>query len=133
MNEWHLKKGNVLDQALFKRRWILKNHKAPQKWIILECAFDIRMHEGEKIELFDKPASTSKIPYALYKATDASVVTVDFVRSSDLSWEIQFKEITSFNQQLYSEKDFLKLANAHLEQKIFENPCDYFFFQNRYK
>ena len=99
----------------------------------MNIAFDIRMHQGEKIELFDRLASTSKIPHALHKATHASVVAMSFVRADDLSWEIQFKEIASAENGVYSEIDLLKAANEHLEQMIFENPYDYFFFQDRYK
>ena len=88
MNEWYLKKRKRFGARLYSREdGFLKIIRHLKNGSFLNAAFDIRMHEGEKIELFDKPASTSKIPYALYKATDASVVTVDFVRSCDLSWE----------------------------------------------
>ena len=99
----------------------------------MNIAFDIRMHQGEKIELFDRPAFTSKIPHALHKATHAPVLAINFVRLDDISWEIQFKEILLSEHGDCSEIDLLKTANEHLEKMIFENLYDYFFFQNRYK
>ena len=47
----------------------------------LNIAFDIRMYEGSKIELFDKLASTSKIPYALHKSSQAPVFAINYIRS----------------------------------------------------
>ena len=91
------------------------------------------MHQGEKIELFDRLASTSKIPYALHKSSQAPVFAMRFVRADDVSWEIQFKEIASSEDEFCTEIDLLKAANEHLEQIIFENPYDYFFFQDRYR
>ena len=134
MNQWYLRKRERFGSQLFSREdGFFKIIRHIKSGGFMNIAFDIRMHQGEKIELFDMPASTSKIPHALYKVTQAPVYAISFVRADDISWEIQFKKITSPEHGVCSEIDLLKAANEHLEQMIFENPYDYFFFQNRYK
>lgn len=134
MNQWYFRKRNRFGAQLFSREdGFFKIIRHIKNGGFMNIAFDIRMHQGEKVELFDRPASTSKIPHALHKATHAPVFAISFVRADDISWEIQFKEITSPKHGVCSEIDLLKAANMHLEQMIFENPYDYFFFQDRYK
>ena len=134
MNQWYLRKRNRFGAQLFSREdGFFKIIRFIKNGGCLNIAFDIRMHQGEKIELLDRSASISKIPYALHKATQAPVFAIRFVRIDDMSWEIQFKEIASSEDGFCSEIELLKAANEYLEQIIFENPYDYFFFQNRYK
>ena len=134
MNQWYLRKRNRFGAQLFSREdGFLKIIRHIKNGGFMNIAFDIRMHQGEKIELFDRLASTSKIPHALHKNSHAPVVAISFVRADDSSWEIKFKEIASPENGLYPEIDLLKRCNKHLEQMIFENPYDYFFFQDRYK
>ena len=134
INQWYLRKRSRFDAQLFSREdGFFKIIRYIKNGGFMNIAFDIRMHQGEKIELFDRLASTSKIPYALYKATQAPVFVMRFVRVDDVSWEIQFKEILSSRDGFCSEIEFLNAANEHLEKIIFESPYDYFFFQNRYK
>ena len=134
MNQWYLRKRNRFGAQLFSREdGFFKIIRHIKNGGFMNIAFDIRMHQGEKIELFDRLASTSKIPHALHKTSHAPVVVISFVRADDLSWEIKFKEIASPENGLYPEIDLLKAGNKHLEQMIFENPYDYFFFQDRYK
>ena len=134
MNQWYLRKRNRFGAQLFSREdGFFKIIRHIKNGGFINIAFDIRMHQGEKIELFDRLASTSKIPHALHKTSNAPVVAMSFVRADDLSWEIQFKEIALRDNGVYSEIDLLKAGNKHLEQMIFENPYDYFFFQDRYK
>ena len=134
MNQWYLSKRNRFGAQLFSREdGFFKIIRHIKNGGFMNIAFDIRMHQGEKIELFDRLASTSKIPHALHKTSHAPVVAMSFVRANDLSWQIQFKEIASPENKVYSEIDLLKVGNKHLEQMIFENPYDYFFFQDRYK
>lgn len=134
MNQWYLSKRNRFGAQLFSREdGFFKIIRHIKNGGFMNIAFDIRMHQGEKIELFDRLACTSKIPHALHKTSHAPVVAMSFVRANDLSWQIQFKEIASAENGVYSEIDLLKAANEYLEQMIFENPYDYFFFQDRYK
>ena len=134
MNEWYFRKRNSFGAQLFSREdGFFKIIRHIKNGGFMYTAFDIRMHQGEKIEFFDRPASVSKIPHALHKATQAPVFAISFIRADDVSWKIHFKEIASPENGVYSEIDLFKAANEHLEQMIFENPYDYFFFQNRYK
>ena len=134
MNEWYLRKRNRFGAQLFSREdGFFKIIRYIKNGGLINIAIDIRMHQGEKIELFDRLASTSKIPYALHKSAQAPVLAMRFIRADDVSWEIQFKEIASSEDRFCSEIELLKAANEHLEQIIFENPYDYFFFQDRYK
>lgn len=134
LNKWYLRKrsryGALLlsrDDGFFKIIRLLKNGS------FVHIAFDIRMQQGQKIELFDRQASTSKIPYVLHKASKALVIALSLVKSGDLGWEIEFKEIASAENGICPEMSLLKASNEHLEQVIFNNPYDYFFFQDRYK
>ena len=134
MNNWYLRRRRRFGTQLFSREdGFFKILRHLKKGAFINVAFDIRMNQGEKIELFDKLASSSKIPHVLHKTTHASILAVKFVRTNNLGWEIRFKEIASPEIEFYSEYDLLKAANQYLEQMIFENPCDYFFFQDRYK
>lgn len=134
MNQWYFRKRNRFGAQLYSREdGFFKIIRHIKSGGFMNIAFDIRMLQGEKIELFDRPATTSKIPHALHKATQAPIFVISFVRVDNVSWEIQFKEITSPEHGACSEIDLLKAANENLEQMIFENPYDYFFFQDRYK
>lgn len=134
INNWYLKKRERFGSKLLSRDdGFLKIIRHIKNGGFINIAFDIRMRQGEKIELFDRLASTSKIPYTLHKATQAPVFIINYIKTNDLSWEIQFKEIVSSEHGICSEIELLKAANEHLEQIVFENPYDYFFFQNRYK
>ena len=133
MNQWYLEKGPVSVHSFFLEDGFLKIIRYIKNGGFMNIAFDIRMQQGEKIELFDRFASTSKIPFSLHKATQAPVFTISFVRADDVGWEIQFKEIASSENGFSSETELLKAANEHLEKIIFENPYDYFFFQDRYR
>jgi len=134
LNKWYLRKrsryGALLlsrDDGFFKIIRLLKNGS------FANIAFDIRMQQGQEIELFDRKASTSKIPYVLHKASKAPVIALSLVKSGDLGWEFEFKEIASAENGICPEMSLLKASNEHLEQVIFNNPYDYFFFQDRYK
>lgn len=134
LNKWYLRKrsryGALLlsrDDGFFKIIRLLKNGS------FAYIAFDIRMQQGQKIELFDRQASTSKIPYVLHKTSKAPVLAISLIKSGDLGWEIELKEIASSENGICSEMFLLKASNEHLEQVIFKNPYDYFFFQDRYK
>lgn len=134
MDKWYLRKRRRFGTLLFSRLdGFLKIIRHVKNGAFMNIAVDVRMRQGEKIELFGKLASTSKIPFALHKATRAPIVFVSFVRADHLSWEIQFEELSLPENGLFSEIDLLKAINQNLEQKIFENPYDYFFFQDRYQ
>lgn len=134
MNSWYLKRRCRFGAQLFSREdGFFRIIRHIKNGGLINIAYDIRMNQGEKVEFFDKLASTSKIPYSLHKATGAPVIAISFIRIDDLSWEIQFNEIASVANEVCSEIDLLKTANNHLEEKIFKNPFDYFFFQDRYK
>lgn len=134
LNQWYLKKrGHYGAELLSRDDGFFKIIRHLKNGAVVNLAFDIRMHQGQKIELFDRQASTSKIPYVLHKAGKAPVLAISLVRSGDLSWEIQLKEIVPPENGVCSEMSLLKASNEHLEQMIFNNPGDYFFFQDRYK
>ena len=133
-NKWYLRKrGRYGAQLLSSDDGFFKITRLLKRGSFMQIAYDIRMQQGLEVELFDRLASTSKIPYVLHKASKAPVIAVNLVRSGELAWEIQFKEIASAENGVCPEITLLKAANEHLEQIIFNNPYDYFFFQNRYK
>ena len=131
--KWYKRKRERFGAKLFSREdGFLKIIRNIRNGSLVILASDIRMRQGKKVELFDRLASSSKIPHALHKATKAPVVAISYARLDDFSWEIQFNEIGSSRDGVCSEIDLLKATNEHLEQIIFKNPHDYFFFQNRY-
>lgn len=133
-NKWYLRKrGRYGAQLLSSDDGFFKITRLLKRGSFMQIAYDIRMQQGLEVELFDRLASTSKIPYVLHKASKAPVIAVNLVRSGELAWEIQFKEIASAENGVCPEITLLKAANEHLEQIIFNNPYDYFFFQDRYK
>ena len=133
-NKWYLtKRKRYGAQLLSSDDGFFKIIRLLKRGAFMQIAYDIRMQQGLKVELFDRLASTSKIPYVLHKASKAPVIAVNLVRNGELAWKIQFKEIASADNGVCSEMSLLKAANEHLEQMILNNPFDYFFFQDRYK
>ena len=100
MNQWYLKKRSRFGALLFSREdGFFKIIRHIKNGGFMYVANDIRMHQGEKIELFDRPASTSKIPHAFHKATQAAVCAISFVRSDDVSWKSSSKKSHHLNME----------------------------------
>ena len=134
LDKWYLKRRKRFGAKLLSRDdGFIKIIRFLKNGAYINLACDIRMNEGPKISLFGKEASTSKIPYVLYKAAKVPVIAMSFVRIDNLSWELKFEEIASSTNDLISEDNLLKTTNEHLEEIIHKRPCDYFFFQDRYK
>lgn len=133
-NKWYTKKRSSFGAKLLCRDdGFIKVIRNVKKGSILCLANDIRMREGEKIELFDSEASTSTIPSVLHKLAGSPLLAYTLVKSGDLHWKFQFKEIVLPASGECSEKELLLASNEHLEKIIHKYPYDYFFFQNRFK
>ena len=124
-DKWYKRKRERFGAKLFSREdGFFKIIRKIRNGSFVILASDIRMQQGKKVELFDRLATTSKIPYTLHRATKAPVVAISYVKLDDVSWEIQFKEIAFPRDGVCSEIDLLKAANEHNEKKILKKPHD---------
>lgn len=133
-NKWYTKKRSSFGAKLLCRDdGFIKVIRHVKKGAILCLANDIRMREGEKIELFDGEALTSTIPSLLHKLAKSPLLAFTLVKSGDLHWRCDFKEIVLPASGECSEKELLRASNEYLEKNIYKYPYEYFFFQNRFK
>ena len=80
-NKWYLRKrGRYGAQLLSSDDGFFKITRLLKRGSFMQIAYDIRMQQGLEVELFDRLASTSKIPYVLHKASKAPVIAVNLVR-----------------------------------------------------
>lgn len=134
LNRWYLKKRSRFGIKMFSRDdGFLKIMRHVKNKSILFIASDIRMSTGPKADFFDLKTTASKIPYTFHKGTKAPMISITLVKSGDLKWDFQFNEILPLEQDEYTEQNILKASNEDLERLIFNDPYNYFFFQNRLK
>ena len=93
---------------------------------------DQRVSEGEKINLFGKPAFTTTLPAQLALKFNLKIVPVFIERNKDENFTIEFlEEIKSAN---YKDKhELTKKLNHLLEKMIIRNPSQWIWTHNRWK
>ncbi len=93
---------------------------------------DQRVTEGEKINLFNKPAFTSTLPAQLALKYKLPIVPVYIERTKSNFFEIEFfKEIdtTKFNNKI----ELTNKLNQVIEEMILRNPSQWIWTHNRWK
>ena len=93
---------------------------------------DQRVTEGEKINLFNKPAFTSTLPAQLALKYKLPIVPVYIERTKSNFFEIEFfKEIdtTRFNNKI----ELTNKLNQVIEEMILRNPSQWIWTHNRWK
>ena len=133
-NRWYLNQRRRNGMKLFSRDdGFLGMIRFLKKESALFVPFDIRLREGVEVPLFGKPALTANLSTFFYRKTQAPVLSFSITQCGHAQWNLKFFELPTSDIKVEEETLFLKRANQLLEQIILESPCDYFFFQNRYK
>jgi KDO2-lipid IV(A) lauroyltransferase len=93
---------------------------------------DQRVTEGEKVNLFNKPALTTTLPAQLAKKYNLTIVPVFIERTKDNNFKIEFKK--EINPNNFNNKLELTLKlNKVLESMIIKNPGQWIWTHNRWK
>ena len=93
---------------------------------------DQRVTEGEKVNLFNKPALTTTLPAQLAKKYNLTIVPVFIERTKDNNFKIEFKK--EINPNNFNNKLELTLElNKVLESMIIKNPGQWIWTHNRWK
>ena len=93
---------------------------------------DQRLGEGEKIDLFNKPAMTTTLPAQLSKKYNLNIVPVYIERVGNDKFNLEFQKI--INPDDYKNKIAMtKKLNNVLEEMIIRNPNQWIWSHNRWK
>ena len=93
---------------------------------------DQRLGEGEKIDLFNKPAMTTTLPAQLSKKYNLNIVPVYIERVGNDKFNLEFQKI--INPDDYKNKIAMtKKLNNVLEEMIIKNPNQWIWSHNRWK
>ena len=106
-------------------KFIKKNHS-------IALMIDQRVSEGERVNLFDKPALTTTLPAQLSAKFNLDIVPVYIERNENNNFIIEFqKEINfkDFNNKL----QLTEKLNEILEEMIKRNPNQWIWTHNRWK
>jgi len=118
-----IKKGiNGVREAI---EYIKKDHS-------IALMIDQRVSEGEKIDLFGKPALTTTLPAQLSIKYNLRIVPVFIERINDNKFEINFQNEIDPND-FKNKLDLSKKLNSILEKMIIKNPGQWIWSHNRWK
>ena len=93
---------------------------------------DQRVSEGEKINFFEKPASTTTLPAQLSLKYNLNIIPVYIRRTSDDKFELEFQEVIKPGD--YKNKiELTKRLNYILEKMIKKDPNQWIWSHNRWK
>ena len=93
---------------------------------------DQRVSEGEKINLFGKPALTSTLPAQLSLKFTLDIIPVYIERDQNNNFEIEFQNRID-PKKFKSKIDLTKELNKVLEKMIIRNPNQWIWTHNRWK
>ena len=93
---------------------------------------DQRVSEGEKINLFGKPALTTTLPAQLSLKFALDIIPVYIERDQDNNFEIEFQNRID-PKNFKSKTDLTKELNKVLEKMIIRNPNQWIWTHNRWK
>ena len=129
----HLRKKYVCQNQIKKGvhgvreaiRYIKKNYS-------IALMVDQRVSEGDKIDLFNKPALTTTLPAQLSIKFNLDIIPVYIKRDKDNKFQIEFqKRIDPKNFQ--NKLDLSLKLNEILEKMIIRNPYQWIWTHNRWK
>ena len=93
---------------------------------------DQRVSEGEKINFFSKPASTTTLPAQLSIKHQLEIIPVFIKRTNNNKFQIEFQK--SINPKNFKDKfDLTAYLNTTLEKMILRNPNQWIWTHNRWK
>ena len=93
---------------------------------------DQRLGEGEKIDLFSKPAMTTTLPAQLSKKYNLNIVPVYIERVGDAKFNLEFQEMIK-PDNFENKIELTKKLNLILEEMIKRNPYQWIWSHNRWK
>ena len=93
---------------------------------------DQRVSEGEKINLFGKPALTTTLPAQLSAKFKLDIVPVYIERDEKNNFQIEFQKKLSSND-FQNKLELSKELNKILEKMIIRNPNQWIWTHNRWK
>ena len=118
-----IKKGiNGVREAI---EYINKNH-------CIALMIDQRVSEGEKIDLFNKPALTTTLPAQLAIKYKLPVIPVFIKRLNNNKFKIKFLEKINYSN-FKNTVEMSKRLNEVLEEMIVNNPNQWIWTHNRWK
>ena len=118
-----IKKGiNGVREAI---EYIKKNH-------CIALMIDQRVSEGERIDLFNKPALTTTLPAQLAIKYKLPVIPVFIKRLNDNKFKIKFLEEINYSNYKNT-VEMSKRLNEVLEEMIVDNPYQWIWTHNRWK
>ena len=118
-----IKKGiNGVRNAI---KYIKKNH-------CIALMIDQRVSEGEKINLFGKPALTTTLPAQLSAKFKLDIVPVYIERDEKNNFQIEFQKKLNSND-FQNKLELSKELNKILEKMIIRNPNQWIWTHNRWK
>ena len=133
-NRWYLRQRQRNGMKLYSRDdGFLSMIRFLKKQSVLFVPFDQRLREGVAVPLFGKPAQTPNLSTLFYRKTQAPVLSFSIIQCGHAQWKMKFFQLPISDMNVEDGSLFLERSNELLEQIILESPCDYFFFQNRYK
>ena len=93
---------------------------------------DQRVSEGEKVNLFGKPALTTTLPAQLSNKFGMDIVPVYIERLEDNNFKIEFQK--KINPKNYNNKlDLTEELNKVLEEMVKRNPHQWIWTHDRWK
>ena len=93
---------------------------------------DQRVSEGQKVNFFGKPASTTTLPAQLAIKYKLPIIPVFIERIEDAKFKVEFFD--EINVQNFKDKeDLTKNLNEILEKMIVKNPYQWIWTHNRWK
>ena len=105
--------------------FIKKNHS-------IALMIDQRLSEGEKINLFNRPALTTTLPSQLSIKFNLEIVPVYIERIKDNKFKIEFQK--RINPKNFKDKlELTRELNIVLEKMILRNPSQWIWTHNRWK
>lgn len=105
--------------------FIKKNHS-------IALMIDQRLSEGEKINLFNRPALTTTLPSQLSIKFNLEIVPVYIERIKDNKFKIEFQK--KINPKNFKDKlELTRELNKVLEKMILRNPSQWIWTHNRWK
>ena len=93
---------------------------------------DQRVSEGQKVNFFGKPASTTTLPAQLAIKYKLPIIPVFIERIEDAKFKVEFFDEINVDN-LKDKEDLTKNLNEILEQMIVKNPYQWIWTHNRWK
>ncbi len=126
-----------------RRKHICKNQikkgisgiKEVLKYLENNCSIammvDQRLSEGEKIDLFGKPAATTTLPAQLSIRFNLDIIPIRLIRNKENTFSMKIDKPIEFKTK--NKIEITKSINKVLEKMVLENPSQWIWTHNRWR